>query len=148
MVKFVPKPGQTDYTNIRYSPVINCVVAHKNKILLVHRSRELNFYPDCWNGISGFLDDHQSVEDKVKEELLEEVFIDETQIESIKRGAILVQEDNELNKTWIVFTMHVHVTTDKIELSWEAQDYKWFALDEIKKLKLLPGFKEVIAQFY
>lgn len=33
--KFVPKPGQTDYSNIRYAPVINCVLKHGDMILLV-----------------------------------------------------------------------------------------------------------------
>ena len=62
--KFVPAPGQTDFTNIRFAPVINCVLKYKNKILLVQRSKELRLYPDYWNGISGFLDDDKSLNDK------------------------------------------------------------------------------------
>ena len=73
--KFIPAKGQVDYTNIRYCPVTNCVVKHKDKILLVKRSNDLNLYPGFWNGISGFLDDNKIVEDKVKEELFEELNI-------------------------------------------------------------------------
>ena len=54
---FIPRPGQVDFTNIRWCPVINCAVQYKNKILLVKRSKEMRLYPECWNGISGFLDD-------------------------------------------------------------------------------------------
>jgi len=145
--KFVPKPGQTDYTNIRYCPVINCVVTYQDKVLLVHRSSELNLYPGYWNGVSGFLDDQQSIEDKVKEELLEELYIDETQIASIERGSVLVQESEMYPKTWIVFPVHVEVKTDKFKLDYEAQDAKWYEREQIKQLKVVPGFEEVLAQF-
>lgn len=71
--KFIARNGQTDYTHIRWTPVINCVVEYNNKILLVRRSTKLNLYPGYWNGISGFLDDKNNLSDKVKEELREEV---------------------------------------------------------------------------
>lgn len=144
---FKPKSGQTDYTNIRYCPVINCVVMHGGKILLVQRSADLNLYPNYWNGISGFLDDHQSIEDKVREELLEELYIDESQIISIERGNVLVQESRKYKKTWIVFPILVKVKTNKFDLSWEAKKAKWYEPSQINKLNLLPGFDVVVSQF-
>jgi NADH pyrophosphatase NudC (nudix superfamily) len=145
--KFVPKPGQTDYTDIRYCPVINCVVTHKGKVLLVHRSADLRLYPDTWNGISGFLDDAQDIEDKAREELLEEAHIEASQIASIKHGKVLIQDDQDYQKTWIVFPLLMRVNTDKFKLSWEAQDAQWFKPAEVTKLKLVPGFPEVFEQF-
>jgi NADH pyrophosphatase NudC (nudix superfamily) len=67
--KFIPKPGQIDYTNIRYAPTINCIVKYQDEFLLLQRSSDLHFYPGYWNGLSGFLDDHKDIEYKVKEEL-------------------------------------------------------------------------------
>lgn len=148
VAKFVPKPGQVDYTDIRYCPTINCVVLFGGKILLVQRHSELKLYPTYWNGISGFLDDAQSIEDKVKEELLEELFIDESQIKSIKRGDILVQESKEYKKTWLVFPILVEVKTDKYKLDYEAQDAKWINPKAALRLKLVPGFNDVLAQFF
>ena len=46
--KFKPRPGQIDYTNIHWAPVINCVLKYQDKILVVKRSQELNFYPNYW----------------------------------------------------------------------------------------------------
>ena len=54
---FTPRLGQTDYTDIYYCPVINCVVKYQDKILVVERHKSLYFHPRFWNGISGFLDD-------------------------------------------------------------------------------------------
>ena len=67
-LKFKAKPGQVDYTNIHWAPVINCVLRYKDKILTVQRSKNLNFYPGYWTGISGFLDDNKGLNEKVIED--------------------------------------------------------------------------------
>lgn len=141
---FKPKPGQTDFTNVRWAPVINCVLKHKNKLLVVQRSKELNFYPGYWNGISGFLDDQRSLNQKVSDELKEELGIAKTKIKKIQFGEIFDQEEPKYKKTWIVHPVLVEVKTDKVKLDWEAKNYKWLTLQEVKKLKLLPGFNEVL----
>lgn len=142
--KFKLKPGQVDYTYARWVPVINCVLKHKNKILVVQRSKELNFYPGYWNGISGFLDDDRSLSQKVSDELKEELGMPKIKINRILPGEIFDQEEPKYKKTWIVHPVLVEVKTDKIKLDWEARNHKWLTLQEVKKLKLLPGFDEVL----
>jgi len=141
---FKPKPGQTDYTNARWAPVINCVLKYKDKILVVQRSKELNFYPGYWNGISGFLDDHKSLREKVIIEIKEELGISKNKIKRIQLGEIFDQEEPKYKKIWVVHPVLVEVTSDKIKLDWEAATYKWLSPREIKKLKLLPGFEKVL----
>ncbi len=145
---FKPKPGQVDYSNIRWSPVINCVLRHKNKILLVQRSKDLRFYPGYWNGISGFLDDDKGLKEKVCMELSEELGIPKSKIKNIKPGQVFDQDESKYKKTWIVHPVLVDITTDEIRLDWEARTYKWFKLSEIKKLRLLPGFKRVLKDLF
>src|SRR3954451_18934060 len=72
---FVPRPGQVDYTHIRYAPVLNAVVVCLGKVLLLQRSSAMRSYPNRWCGISGYLDDDRCVEDKARQEMLEEVGI-------------------------------------------------------------------------
>ena len=141
---FRPKPGQVDYTRVRWAPVINCVLTYQHKFLVVQRSNELNFYPGYWNGISGFLDDHKSLVEKVTEELKEELGLSKTQIKRIQCGKIFDQDEPKYKKTWIVHPVLVEAKTDNIKLDWEAKKYQWLTLPEIKKLKLLPGFAEVL----
>ncbi len=146
---FKPKPGQIDYTNIRRAPIINCVVQHGDKILIVQRSEKVNFYPSYWNGISAFLDvPNQSLEEKIKEELTEEVGIEEEDIISIHQGKVYEEDDLRYNKTWIVHPVLVEVTADKIRLDWEARNYKWVTLDEVKSFNLLPGFGKVLRALF
>jgi ADP-ribose pyrophosphatase YjhB (NUDIX family) len=145
---FVPQPGQVDFTNIRWAPVMNCVVKYQNKILLVERSKGMRLYPEHWNGISGFLDDQKSLEEKVREELGEELGLSEKNILSIEFGQIFDQDEPEYRKTWIVHPILVHVDTDRITLDWEAQNYRWITLEEVSIFRLLPGFDRVLSTLF
>lgn len=142
--KFKPKPGQIDFSHARWAPVINCVLKYKNKILVVQRSAELSFYPGYWNGVSGFLDDQQSLKQKVEEELKEELGIAKSRITKIRLGEIFDQDALKYKKTWIVHPVLVEVSTDKVRLDWEARSFRWVSLQEAGRLKLLPGFDMVL----
>lgn len=146
--EFIPKPGQVDYSNERWAPVINCIVKYGDKILIVERSKDLNFYPRYWNGVSGFLDDDRSLEQKVKNELREELGVSEDKVLSIKLGEIFHQEEPQYEKTWIVHPVLVEVNTDQVKLDWEAENYRWINVEEVKNFKLLPGFDRVIGTFF
>jgi isopentenyldiphosphate isomerase len=142
--KFKPKPGQVDFTNARWAPVINCVLKYQDKILIVQRTKELNFYPEYWNGVSGFLDDQKSLKQKIREELREELGMASRNILDFKLGEIFHQDAPKYKKTWIVHPILVEVVTDKIKLDWEAKNYRWIKLSETKRLKILPGFSDVL----
>ncbi|HUD04170.1 MAG TPA: NUDIX domain-containing protein [Candidatus Paceibacterota bacterium] len=146
--KFKPRKEQVDFTHIRWAPVINCVLKYKNKILLVQRSKNMRLYPEYWNGISGFLDDDKSLEQKVWQELKEEVGLAKKNIISIHPGIILNQDEPKYKKTWIVHPVLVNINTEKIKLDWEAQNYQWVTLEKAKKLKLLPGFDKVLFSLF
>lgn len=147
-VTFTPKPGQVDFTDVRYCPVINCVVKYGRRILVVQRSAGLRLYPGYWNGITGFLDDAKGFEEKVREELREELGLKKGSILSIKRGAIFHQEAPKYRKTWIVHPVLVTVDTDDVRFDWEAEHHRWVLPREASKLKLLPGFDQVLRSFF
>lgn len=146
--KFVPKEGQTDYTNIRRAPVVNCVVKHKDKILLVKRNSGMRLYPGEWSGIAGYLDDNKGIEGKVKEELKEEIGIEEDDIVSMKRGQPFDWDEPRYDKVWATSPVLVELTTDKIRLNWEAQDYKWVKPEEVREIKVIPSFNKVLKTFF
>lgn len=146
--KFVPKPGQVDYSHIRYAPVINIVVIHNGKILLAKRSPGLKLYPNLWNGISGFLDDNHDIEDKVYEELSEELGLDKSKIELLTIARPIREEAPDRGKTWLILPVSVQITTTDIQTDWEAAEVHWFSPDEVGKLDLVPGFHAVLAEFF
>lgn len=146
--KFVPCPGQVDFTDIRWAPVINCVVKFKGKILVVERSKSLRLYPSYWNGISGFLDDKKSLEEKVFEEISEELGLKKKNVISIRPGQVFDQDEPKYKKTWIVHPVLVTVDTDQVKTDWEAQSFRWIAPAVVRKLDLLPGFDKVLDCFF
>ena len=84
------------------------------------------------------------MKEKVQDELREELGMVKSQIKSIRLLEIFDQEERKYKKTWIVHPVLVIVKTDKIKLDWEAKNFKWLTMREIKKLKLLPGFDDVL----
>ena len=108
----------------------------------------MRLYPGYWNGISGFLDDKQSFREKVCAELREELGFKKKNIISIRMGTIFHQEASKYKKTWIVHPVLVEVNTDVVTLDWEAQNYQWLLPKEVMKLKLLPGFDQVLKFFF
>lgn len=144
MEKFKPAQGQTDYANIHWCPVINCVLEFKGKILIVQRSKKLNFYPGYWNGISGFLDDNKTIEEKIKVEIAEELNLSPQSIRAIQIGEIFHQKAPKYDKTWIVHPVLVKISSNQIKIDWEAQAFKWIDIGEAAKFKLLPGFNKVL----
>ncbi|MBI2474492.1 MAG: NUDIX domain-containing protein [Candidatus Taylorbacteria bacterium] len=133
-----------DFTSVRYAPVINCVLKHGGKILLVERNKEMRLYPGLWNGIAGFLDDGKTLEEKVQEEIKEETGLSKEHIVKIFKGTIFEAEDSAYDKVWIVHPVLVEVDTDKIKLDWEAEKYGWFAPADIGNVKVVPGFDRVL----
>ena len=146
--EFRPKPGQIDFTNVTRVPVVNCVVRFKDKILLVKRSGGMKFYPNYWNGISGFLDDDQTIEEKVMEELTEELGIEEDDIVSMEKGGIIEYEDSAYKKTWLIHPVLVDLDTDDVKIDWEAREFKWVTKEELNNFELLPGFDKVAESLF
>jgi 8-oxo-dGTP pyrophosphatase MutT (NUDIX family) len=144
---FVPRSGQIDYTRIRYAPVLNAVVVCRGKVLLLQRSCGMRSYPNYWCGISGYLDDDRSVEEKARQEMLEEAGMSADRILSMQRGIVLLQEAPDYGKSWLVVPVLVHVRDRHFRLDWESQAAGWFGMTEAMRLPLLPGFEAVIAQY-
>jgi 8-oxo-dGTP diphosphatase len=144
---FVPGPGQVDYTHIRYAPVLNAVVVCRGRVLLLQRSSGMRNYPNHWCGISGYLDDARCVEDKARQEMLEEAGITADRILSTRRGTVLLQEAPEYGKSWMVVPVLVQVRDTRYRLDWESQAAGWFSMIEALSLPLLPGFDAVITQY-
>lgn len=145
---FVPRPGQTDYTHIKYAPVINCLLVHDGKILLVQRNQTMRYYPGYWNGLSGFLDDERTVEEKVLYELYDEAGLTKDNIIKMTEGHIFEQPEPAYKKVWVVHPVRVDVNTEVIKSDWEAQDHQWIDPSDVQLYKVLPGFEKVVATFF
>ena len=96
----------------------------------------------------GFLDDNQSIEDKAREELREELGITDNDIVSLKRGQVVIDEAPDYKKTWLIVPVLAEVNTDKFTLDWEAQQGEWFTPEGLRKLDFVPNSMTIAKQFF
>jgi len=140
---FIPKLNQTDYAKRNVAPVVNCLVCHKNKLLLVKRNENVSFYPGYWHCIAGFIDEKKPVLQKAKEEIFEETGMKEKDISSIELKRIVPAKDVVYDKIWIIHFVLAQTSTDKITLDWEATDHKWINIHELEAIEnTIPLFRK------
>jgi 8-oxo-dGTP pyrophosphatase MutT (NUDIX family) len=108
----------------------------------------MDFYPGLWSSVAGFLDDEKSVEEKAREELKEELGIEDEDIERIELGEIFDQDEPKYKKTWVIHPVLARVKKKEIKLDWEAEDYKWVSPKDAEKLDLSPGFNKVLERLF
>jgi hypothetical protein len=65
-----------------------------------------------------------------------------------KPGQVVITEAPEYHKTYLVIPILATVSKTAATLDWEASKAQWFEPQDIKQLKLLPGFLEIAAQFF
>lgn len=141
------QPGRVNYTNIRYVPIVNAVVVKDGAVLLIQRSDKMHFYPDYWDGITGYLDGDMSIEDKVLEQLSTELGLKREEIVSMQRGNPVILESPEYNKTWLTVPVLVTVKIDDFHLDWSSKKARWYNPKETGTLKLVPRFDKILEQF-
>jgi 8-oxo-dGTP pyrophosphatase MutT (NUDIX family) len=144
---FIPRPGQIDYTHATRVPVVDCVVEHEGKLLIMKRSSAMNHYPGVWHCIAGYLDDHKGPIDKAKEELAEEAGIEPDRVVEARVADPFEVVDSRLGKTWVVHPVFVRIATSEVALNWESEDYRWIDPSELSDYELLDGFEGALRAF-
>lgn len=96
-----------------------------NKILLLKRSENTNWCPNCWALVGGKIERGEAPEDGLVREVFEETKI---KIKKYKLKKI-IKEDNNLQYLYLT-----KVYNDDVTLNSEHTKYKWYSIEEIKKL--------------
>ena len=126
--------GRIDYTKSE-----KAFVKHGEKILLLKRSDEVNDYPRKWNAVTGFMDELVTVEEKVLQELNEELGIGKDSISSMRVGKPYEVKDFSIKKTWIVNPVIVELNRmPQIKLNFEHTEFKWISKNELSYFNTVP----------
>jgi 8-oxo-dGTP diphosphatase len=96
-----------------------------NKILLVKRNEDDSWCPNCWALVGGKIEKNESPEEGLEREVKEETKIDLVKYKLKK----IIKENNVLQYLYLS-----KINNDFVELNGEHSDYKWYTLDEVKKL--------------
>lgn len=97
----------------------------ENKILLLKRSENTNWCPNCWALVGGKIEKGEAPEDGLVREVNEETKI---KLEKYKLKKIIKINDV------LEYLYLSKVDNDSVELNGEHSDYKWYTLEEAKNL--------------
>ncbi|MCD6398820.1 MAG: NUDIX hydrolase [Candidatus Aenigmarchaeota archaeon] len=119
------------------------VVQHKDKILLLKRTPKRRSSPNKWQTVSGFVNEHESVEDAVLREVKEETGLDG---KIVDRGEIFIVED-EWGR-WISIPFLVSVQSDKVKIDKkEHTEYKWIKPENVSDYDCVSGIDKDLRCF-
>ncbi len=136
--------GRIDYTHSSAAPILICFVFYTDKLLLLQRSQEVHAYRGLWSVVAGFIDDErQTLSEKVFEELIEELGVDSTLIQSLSFAEPYQYTDADLGKTWIRYPIRVYLKHEPaITLDWEHTEYRWVVPTELSLFQTAPGLAQ------
>lgn len=140
--KILPKfpDGRIDYSSSDRALVLTCFVKYQDKILLLQRSNKVGTYKRMWNSVAGFIDEAVPIEEKIMEELQEELGITKDMLKNLKIGEAYQFHDAAINKTWIIVPCLAELhKKPEIKLDWEHIDYTWIQSEEIANFNIVPN---------
>ncbi len=138
--------GRIDYSTSDKAPVLNCFVKFESQILILKRSDKVRAYQGLWNSIGGYLDEPVALEEKVLEELREELGIMPDLVLEIKKGKPYEFNDKNIQKIWIIFPVLIELKIKPVvKLDWEHTDFKWINQTDLKNFEIVPGLEKILS---
>jgi 8-oxo-dGTP diphosphatase len=135
--------GRIDYHGSPENFVFNIRIRYDEKILLLKRSDKIGAYKGKWDSIWWFIDEEKPADQKISEEIHEELWITPDEIQSIHKGRIHVMMDKEMGRARINYPVLVTLQHEpKIQLDRENSEYQWITPDEIIKFDTVPELEK------
>lgn len=114
------------------------IIHFQNKFLLVKRQKDDELFPSHWQNLGGKLETGERIESALKREIQEEIGIS---IKNTYPQFVLsyswLKGENEPVRLGLVFLFNLQKLPKRIKLCSELEDFGWFTLEEIKKLKTI-----------
>lgn len=135
--------GRVDFSDTVSAPVLNIFVVFDGEVLLLKRSDKVGSYRGFWNVVGGYIDEPVSLEEKVFEELSEELGITQKQVASVAFAERFSVFDEDIPKEWLVHPVLVELKM-KVEpvLDWEHTAFVWITPERFGEFLLVKGFEE------
>ncbi|MEQ8156214.1 MAG: NUDIX domain-containing protein [Clostridiaceae bacterium] len=123
--------------------VVTCFVESDGKVLILKRSGSVSSYQQKWAGISGYIETGKTAVQQAWQELGEEAGLNSENAVLIKKGEVLVVNDEVMEKRWIVHPFRFNIADkNEITLDWEQSDHTWIAPEQILHYNTVPGLYE------
>ncbi len=141
--------GRIDYTHSRCAMAVNVVICCHGRVLLLKRSQQVLAYKGMWNVVGGYWDELVSVEEKVYEELWEELRIRKDKVSALAVGRTRKVQDRVLKKTWYVVPVLASLKArPRIVLDFEHTAFAWVSPEELCKFNVIPKVGRLVSRLF
>lgn len=131
--------GRIDYHGSKENFVLDIWVKCGEEILLLKRSDKVRAYKGKRDCIWGYIDEEKPAEQKIREEIHEELSIPPEKIQHIHLGEIYVMHDAETDMDWIWYPVIAELDEKlEITLDYENTEYQWVKPVDIKNFDIVP----------
>lgn len=140
------KHGGVDFSHADIAPVVMCVVACGDEILLLKRGYGLADANGYWSIVSGFIDFPRPVREIAQTELHEELNI-EYSADKILVGASYTLENSAETRSYIVFPCLARLSEKPaIKLDREHTEFAWITRNQLSEYHILADLPHAIDQ--
>ncbi len=123
--------------------VIVAYLKHKNKVLLVKRSKFVESFQQQWSTITGKIEHHeQDPLHTAVREIEEETGLKKDQIDLVRRGEPF--EAQMKDKVRIIYPFLFEAKHNQVQLNWENSEYVWIDPKEMYAYEVVEGIDETL----
>ena len=120
------------------------ILNSKNEFLMLRRSANDNFLPDCWELPGGRLEMGEDLVTGLQREVKEESGLDVEVMYPLRAVSYYLDPENPRESYGVFYLCKLQDKNQKISASEEHSDYKWVSFDDFSQLKITNFLKKLI----
>lgn len=123
--------------------IVTSFLFKDGKILLLKRSNKVGTFRGKWAGISGFIEDENSLEAALRE-IKEETGVDSKYLELLKIGIPFDIQDNVNDTIWSINPFLFLFKGEEINIDWEHDTFEWIYPNEMDNYDTVTNLKKTL----
>lgn len=123
--------------------IVTSFLFKDGKILLLKRSDKVGTFRGKWAGVSGYIENENSLEAALRE-IKEETGVDSKYLELLKIGIPFDVNDSINDTTWSINPFLFLFKGDEIIIDWEHDTYEWIYPNEMENYDTVKNLKETL----
>jgi 8-oxo-dGTP diphosphatase len=133
----------------RFQIGIGAIIEHieTEKILILHRSPNIDFYSNQWDDVGGRMKQFENPEKTLQREIREETGINHIEVVKPLEVSHYFRGERKAENEMIVINYWCRTSESEVFLSEEHDDFRWVYPKEALRLTEDPQIKSVIKRF-
>lgn len=123
--------------------IVTSFLFKDDKVLLLKRSDKVGTFRGKWAGVSGFIEDENSLEAALRE-IKEETGVDTKYLELLKIGTPFDINDTVNDTIWSINPFLFLFKGEEIKIDWEHDSFEWIYPKDIDNFEIVTNLKKTL----